>query len=152
MSKGIVLLILDSSQILCGGFYALQLAKRETAPVYVLLDITEDGPEVTKMLAKIKSKAGKEGIELKIYLTNHKDLESSLLDLLKRKNVFQVLSIAKNETEAESIKGQFKRVEEKLYQDPDWPYSSLQLFIVSVPQDMESMEEISSYFTDFEEG
>jgi hypothetical protein len=147
MVKDIVLVLLEPSLIPWGAFCALQLAKREAGQVYALLDTDEDpSKEVARTLAKVRSKAGSEGIELKIYLTEKKDLESSLLDLLKRKEISQILVPAKDKNEAQKIESWLKKIEEKLCKEPEWYYSKLQFLIVTKPQDPESLNDINSYF------
>ncbi len=147
MVKDIVLVLLEPSLILWGGFCALQLAKREAGQVYALLDFDGDpSPEVTKLLAKLRSKAGSEGVELKIYLTEEKDLESALLDLLKRKKTAQVVVAVRDQNESKDIERWLKKVEEKLLHEPDWPYPHLQSLIVPKPKDVESLRDIEAYY------
>ncbi len=147
MVKDIVLVLLEPSLILWGGFCALQLAKREAGQVYALLDFDGDpSPEVTKLLAKLRSKAGTEGVELKIYLTEEKDLESALLDLLKRKKTSQVVVAVKDPNESKDIERWLQKVEEKLFHEPDWPYPHLQCLIVPKPNDAESLRDIEAYY------
>ncbi|AEH45918.1 hypothetical protein Thein_2068 [Thermodesulfatator indicus DSM 15286] len=147
MVKDIVLVLLESSVILWGGFCALQLAKREGGQVYVLLDMDGDpSPEVTKLLAKLRSKAETEEIELKIYLSEDKDLESALLDLLKRKDTVQILVAIENREEIKDIEKWLEKIEKKLINQPDWPYSHLQYLVVPKPNDPESQRDIESYY------
>ncbi len=147
MVKDIVLVLLEPSLILWGGFCALQLAKREAGNVYALLDFDGDpSPEVSKLFAKLRSKAETEGIELKIYLTEEQNLESALIDLLKRKNTPQVVVAVRDQKEARAIENWLSKIETKLLYEADWSYPHLQSLIVSQPRDKVSLGDIERFF------
>ncbi|OAG26752.1 phospholipase D-like domain-containing protein [Thermodesulfatator autotrophicus] len=147
MVRDIILVLPEASLILWGGFCALQLAKREGGKVYALLDINgEPSPEVTKLLARLRSKAETEEIDLKIYLSDDKKLESALLDLLKRKDTVQILVAVKNRSQIKYTEKWIKEIEKKLIEQPDWPYSHLQYLVVPEPNDTESQKNIEAYY------